>query len=413
MKILHTADWHLGQVFFGTDRIREHEHFLNWLLQTVRMQRPDAVLISGDIFDTSNPPASAERLFWDFLDKLTRENPLMRVIITSGNHDSSDRLDAPSAIYRRIGVQVRSYVKKNEDKEVDWDDLCIPISSIKNPDDMAIVLAVPFLRSDDYENSGNVAASIRSFYSHLIKNASKRFPHVPCVMMSHIFAVGSKISNVEQDDYIVVGGENAVETADLSPKVAYMALGHIHRAQPVGGKNNIWYSGSALPMSFTEKNYKHAVNIVEIFSESEITVSRIEYSPLRKLLTVPATGVADFSEVMRLLSSFEKADKKDDSGLYPYVEVKVQEKNPDPSMVNAIQQEAMARKIHLCRIERVYPKSNAKNSEIEVCTTEEFQKLVPARIVREVYANVYGEEMPEDMARMLAEVKRACEEAEN
>ncbi len=409
MKILHTADWHLGQNFFCTDRVREHEHFLAWLLQTVRSQRPDALLISGDVFDTSNPPASAERLFWDFLDKLTAENPLMRVIVTSGNHDSANRLEAPASIYRRIGVQVRAHVKKDKDGKVDWEELCIPVSSIQNPEESVIVLAVPFLRSDDYEQTGNATESVRAFFDRLVKFASKRFPHIPCVMMAHIFAVGSKISSPEQDGYVVVGGENAVETADLSSKVSYVALGHIHRAQAVGGKDNIWYSGSALPMSFTEKNYKHGVNMVEISGDGTSSVSRIEYTPLRQLLTVPANGTAGFSEVMEMLSSFEKTEKGDDTECYPFVEVKVLEKTPDPSMVNAIQQEATGRKMHLCRIERVRPKHNNSVENVEVNTTEELQSLIPARIVREVYNNVYGEEMPDDMAQMVAEVKRACE----
>ena len=93
MKIIHTADWHLGNNFHGHDRTNEHRHFLNWLLHTLDKQQPDALLIAGDVFDSSNPSAAAEELLFDFLLKATTLVPGLQVVITAGNHDSGSRLD--------------------------------------------------------------------------------------------------------------------------------------------------------------------------------------------------------------------------------------------------------------------------------------------------------------------------------
>ena len=409
IRLIHTADWHLGQNFFGNDRTQEHEHFLTWMLAVIREQRPDALLIAGDVFDNANPPASAERLFWDFLDRLTSENPRLRVIITSGNHDSANRLSAPEAIYRRIGVQVRSSLPKNMKGHTDWESLCIPVSSIDNDTEEVVIVAVPFLRSDDYDFVESPAVSMRMFYETLLKNVSKRFPHLPVVLMAHYFAVGSKISQTEGNDYFTVGGQNAVDSSSLTERLTYGALGHIHHAQPVGGKENIWYSGSALPMSFMERDYHHGVNMVEIDGEASVKVSRILYEPLRSMMSIPGTGTASCEEVIRMLGQLPAEDKKDNKDTYPYLEVKVLEKIPNPQMVSAIQQAAAQRKVCLCRIERVRPQSEDMLSDNVVVTAEDIQKLVPAEIARDAYASVYGEEMPDELARMIAEVKRECE----
>ena len=87
MRLLHTADWHIGHKFWGTGRVREHEHFLKWLLQQTHSYRPDAFLVVGDVFNGAGLLPEEERVFWDFMTQLTQDNPQMRVIMSAGNHD--------------------------------------------------------------------------------------------------------------------------------------------------------------------------------------------------------------------------------------------------------------------------------------------------------------------------------------
>ena len=113
MKIIHTADWHLGNVFHGHSRQEEHAHFLAWLLNVVRQRRPDALILSGDIFDSPNPPASAERRLYDFLTDVTTAVEGLQVVITAGNHDSGQRLEAPAELLRRSNVYVRGIIRRD------------------------------------------------------------------------------------------------------------------------------------------------------------------------------------------------------------------------------------------------------------------------------------------------------------
>ena len=107
MKLIHTADWHLGNTFHGYDRTQEHRHFLDWLLDRLREQQPDALIVSGDIYDTPNPSAAAEELLYDFLLQATDAVRGLQVVLIAGNHDSAGRIDAPASLLKRHNIYVR------------------------------------------------------------------------------------------------------------------------------------------------------------------------------------------------------------------------------------------------------------------------------------------------------------------
>lgn len=117
MKILATSDWHLGNLFHGNDRLPEHKHFLKWLLEQIAEQKPDALLIAGDIFDNGNPSAAAQTVYYEFLADATQLCPNMQVIITAGNHDSASRLEAPRPLLTRYHVEIRGNVRKSGSRE--------------------------------------------------------------------------------------------------------------------------------------------------------------------------------------------------------------------------------------------------------------------------------------------------------
>ena len=112
MKIIHTADWHIGQTFFGYDRFQEHQYFLDWLTDQITTQQIDVLLISGDIFDVANPSAQAQRQFYRFLRRVTEQNPGLQIILIAGNHDSASRLETPIPLLEEMNIQIRGTVRK-------------------------------------------------------------------------------------------------------------------------------------------------------------------------------------------------------------------------------------------------------------------------------------------------------------
>ena len=132
MKIIHTADWHLGQTFFDYDRTPEHVAFLEWLKVVVVEQKADLLLVSGDVFDNSNPSARAQNLYYTFLWEISRCAPGLQVIIVAGNHDSAARLEAPAPLLEGLNITVRGIVRRDPSGEIDLGYLAVPVKSTEN-----------------------------------------------------------------------------------------------------------------------------------------------------------------------------------------------------------------------------------------------------------------------------------------
>ena len=173
MRILATSDWHLGNLFHGNDRMPEHKHFLEWLVNRITERKPDALLIAGDVFDYANPSATTQEVYYSFLDSVTHAHQDMKIIITAGNHDSANRLEAPRALLTRQNIEVRGVVRRRwvdadggGKWELDYDDLIIPVEN--GAGERVAVLAVPYLRSDvvqDQVYSEGVNRFIRESHS--------------------------------------------------------------------------------------------------------------------------------------------------------------------------------------------------------------------------------------------------------
>ena len=149
MKILATGDWHLGNCFHGFDRMEEHAHYLDWLLDCVQREEADVLLIAGDVFDSSNPSAAAQELYYSFLNRLNERFPALQTVIIAGNHDSAARLEAPREMLERHRVYVRGIVRRLPEGEVDWDNLLVPVTGGKEAQERAWIVAVPYLRDGE------------------------------------------------------------------------------------------------------------------------------------------------------------------------------------------------------------------------------------------------------------------------
>ncbi len=241
MRILHTADWHLGARLVERSRHDEHVRFLDWLITTLREENIDALLISGDVFDAANPPQEAISLYFDFIKRLA-DLKTIQTIITGGNHDSASHLNAPRELLKRFNVHVFGHA---ENTITDLGD--------------AIVAAVPFLRERDLRQAGEgqplstvdeqLRQAIRRHYADQLARCQVIAKDRPIIAMGHLTVAGAATTESERD--IHIGNLGAVG-AGIFEGFHYTALGHLHRPQKVGDMENVRYSGSPIALSFSE-----------------------------------------------------------------------------------------------------------------------------------------------------------------
>lgn len=281
MKILHTSDWHIGQKFMGKNREDEYKAFLSWVYEIIKKENIDVLIVAGDIFDTGNPPNYALELYYNFLKQLfSIEN--LYVIITAGNHDSISTLKAPKQLLEYMNVHVITSGDENENE-------LIPI--YKKEKLQGVVCAVPFLRdsivrraesgqtTNEKEFSLNIGIKQHyvDIYEEAIKLTSKH--NLPIIATGHLTTVGSRTSESERDIYI--GGTLDIGSDFLGKYFDYVALGHLHINQKVGCEH-VRYSGSPIPLSFSEANQQKKINIVE-FKDDKVEIEEIEIPLYRKL----------------------------------------------------------------------------------------------------------------------------------
>ena len=281
MRILHTADWHIGQRLHERQRHDEHKEFLNWLLNTIQEHKIDLLLVSGDIFDTALPSAEATNLYYEFLFCLYNETETHTVII-AGNHDSSRHLEAPREFLRMGRIHVVGLSREPVDCVI-----CIPD---ENP--RVAVAAVPYLSENelphvsyesDIEKNERYRERLKMFYANCVSHMPKA---VPKILMGHLFLDSGKKTNSERN--IQIGGASAVRASDFPEGVDYVALGHLHRPQTIEGSTYpIRYSGSPIPMRFNEADYRKKVFQLKLSDVETLTLDEeIEIPVFKELCTV-------------------------------------------------------------------------------------------------------------------------------
>ena len=410
MKIIHTADWHLGDSFHGFDRTMEHEHFLRWLQEVIVREKPDALLLAGDVFDNANPSVQAEEMLYGFLAQATTAHPGLRIIITAGNHDSGRRLQAPAELLRPMGVEIRGVVEHDEKGQPLTDNLIIPIGPAGDTQAEAVVIAVPYLRTGDYEFKDNISRSVRDFLQGIVSKAREQYgKDIPMLLMAHLYAAGSEIAATEHSERLVVGGEDCIDARGIDAGVDYVALGHIHKAQQVGGEDKMmFYAGSPMPMSFAEKNYSHGVNMITIGANGGAMVERLEYEPLRGIVSVPEKGAAPLGEVLNLLRALPKA--KGDSAEWPYLEIRLKENELNPAAHNEIVAALEGHAVRLCRLVREVPESKTESRHRKLQSLDQLRNISPLDIAHDAYLAATGQEMSEEVAKRF---KKAADEVSN
>ena len=303
MKILHTSDWHLGQYFMMKTREAEHLAFLSWLVDLIKEQQIDALIVAGDIFDSSAPPSYARKLYSDFIVKL-QSTGCQQLIIISGNHDSVAVLNESKSLLSALNVSVLAGLN---------DDLSEHLITLHDNQQQAtaMVCALPFLRAGDVMGSEaglsaekkqqNLQRGIETTYRDIYQLAQKECgdKRLPIIATGHLTTVGCSVSESERDIYI---GTLSAFPASLFPEFDYIALGHLHRSQKVQKSDVIRYCGSPIPLSFDETKHDKQVMIVDFSDIDSVEVTSVVI-PRFQYLQVIKGDLESVSEQLKTLKS--------------------------------------------------------------------------------------------------------------
>ncbi len=273
MKILHTSDWHLGRMLYGRKRHEAFEAFLTWLLDTLQRENIDVLLVAGDIFDTTTPGNRAQAMYYQFLSQVV-SSPCRHVVIVAGNHDSPSFLNAPASLLKALDVHVVGQAQNP------CDEILVLRDMASQPE--LIVCAVPYLRDRDIrqvepgesldDKERKLLEGIRRHYEAVAQQAvavrERLGVPVPIVATGHLFTAGGQTIDGDGVRELYVGSLAHVAAGIFPPCFDYVALGHLHVPQKVGGSDLIRYSGSPLPMGFGEAHQQKSVCVVTFNSVS-------------------------------------------------------------------------------------------------------------------------------------------------
>ena len=268
LKLLHTSDWHLGRLLYGKKRYAEFEAFLDWLAATIDAQAVDVLLVAGDVFDTQTPSNRAQALYYRFLCRIAASR-CRHVVVIAGNHDSPSFLDAPRELLHALDVHVIGQARAAPQDEV------LLLSDSQGRPEL-IVCAVPYLRDRDIriaeagesleDKERKLLAGIKAHYAAVGAAAEAMRAAVgldlPIVGMGHLFAAGGQTVDGDGVRELYVGSLAHVTGGIFPDSFDYLALGHLHVPQKVGGAETRRYSGSPIAMGFGEAGQRKSVCLV-------------------------------------------------------------------------------------------------------------------------------------------------------
>lgn len=308
MRVLHTSDWHIGRTLYGRKRYEEFEAFLTWLAETIQQNEIDALLVAGDIFDTSAPSNRAQELYYRFLCRVAA-SCCRHVVVVAGNHDSPSFLNAPKELLKALDVHVVGSSTESPEDEV---------LVLRNDQDTPelIVCAVPYLRDRDIrvaeagesveDKERKLIDGIRTHYATVAALAEQKREelgaNIPIVGTGHLFTAGGQTVDGDGVRELYVGSLAHVTAGIFPACFNYLALGHLHIPQEVNGSETIRYSGSPLPMGFGEAKQQKSVCQVE-FHSTAASVQLIGVPVFQKLERVKGDWDGISSRILELTAT--------------------------------------------------------------------------------------------------------------
>ncbi len=378
MKLLHTSDWHLGHTLYNYDRQYEQQCMLNQIVDIVRSEHPDVFLLCGDVYHTAQPSAAVQRMFADTMSAIHEACPEMNIFVIAGNHDSASKHDIFTTPWRALNVTTAGSVNTD-----------MPDSMIHKADEKCFVIAVPYCHE-------------RNMPEHLFKNLLERTKQLNCqnlpvIMCAHTSVSGCDFKGHDPEGETTIGGIDTMDIDEFGDGYDYLALGHIHRPQTLGGSKGLArYSGTPLPVSFDE-DYAHSITIVEIEGNGcDPTIREIIIDNPLPLVTLPSDGSAPFDKVLLMLESFP-----DDIDAYIRLNVEIQEFLPHLAREEAIAASA-TKKCRFCHINITRTNSDTGSASASRMSIGEFKRLTPLEVA-ELFTTEKGIFMDSELKQLLKE----------
>lgn len=416
-RLLHTADWHLGHTLHDFDRSAEHQAFLDWLRRQIAERDIDALLIAGDIFDSANPPASAQAMFYDFLAGLARLPHPPVVLVAGGNHDSAARLDAPAPVLKALNVHVVGAVDGRRLDEDALARLLVPLPD-RHGGIAGWCALLPFVRPADLPPVEADAAAdplveaMRALHQPVWEALARRAaPGQLRLASGHAYLVGGVLSELSERK--VLGGNQHALPVDLYPAwLDYVALGHLHRAQAVGGRDTVRYSGSPLPLALDEAGYPHQVMLVEF--EPAGTGPRLTPLPVPRHADIVRLGQPQALALEQLDTALAAlaGDPALPPSRWPYLSVRVALERPEPQLRKRIEDALDGRPFRLARIDTVHAGSGAALAD-SVAMTAGLEQLAPQDVFGRLHASRFDAPPAPTLQQAFEQLLAAVREGES
>lgn len=347
MKILHTSDWHIGKQLHKYDLSPDLELFFEWMINYIKTENIDVLLVSGDIFDQANPSQAAYKQYYDLLKRLI--NLDCKIILTGGNHDSPAVLNAPAELLKAFDISVIGGATEEVGEM---------FVEVEKNNEKLVVAAIPFLKDRDIRKSvagesyatkiEQIKSGLRAYFSNVNEYYDEYHPDEVFILMGHLYVQGSEVSESERD--IQIGNQAGVEANMFGEIPHYVALGHIHKPQVISREQNIHYCGSPIPLSFSEKEDCKQINVITVENNTIINVEIIPIPKHRNLVTFEGS----LQEVERKLN-----DYSEETTLTSLAEIIVNEESESIERRQAF--EALTNTQHNVNIEIVKSRLNFKS----------------------------------------------------
>jgi len=338
-RVIHTADWHLGKLLNDQSREEEHERFLSWLLELADEAAADAIIVAGDVFDSANPPQSAQSRYFNFVSALHKRSGCALILI-AGNHDSATLLEAPKQALRALNVHIAGHLGEDPASRL------LPLPSAEDP--RVVVALLPFLRDRDLRTAraGETAEDIRSQVTEGIKTryeetAAAAAQGIPLLATGHLTVDGTRTSDSERD--IHIGGLGAVTPGIFPSAFHYVALGHLHRPQEARGHDKIRYAGSPIALSFSESEDTKEVRVLDI-ANGKVAQHAVPVPVFRRLAQLRTTR----AELARDVAAFAPSGGE----LPTWVEVIVEDAGPADDLVELVRTASQGKDFQVLKVVR-------------------------------------------------------------
>lgn len=413
MKVLHTSDWHLGQQFYEHDRRLEHQAFFQWLIETLKTHSIDLLMVAGDIYHTATPSASAENQLYQFIKDAKKLCPQLHIVIIAGNHDSANRILAAQPLLAQFDTHVVGRFDVNVPEQV--------VLEITINEQKAVIVAMPFLRASDVSslsqtvNGPSYFKGVTKAYALATEHAITKINKTsPLIIMGHLHAKGGDIS-ADSERNLVIGGEESISASVFSSKADYVALGHLHKAQRVAKSETIRYSGTPIPMSFSERNYTHQVNVVEFKTKEgeaiTTTVNPLYIPRSAEVIVLPKGEPIPLPDLCEQIKTLDTSNYD----IAPYLRVKLKSSDTDTTFREQIDQALENKNVKFCGIERVREQTSQNDTSVVFEDLTEVEMLNPQSLLEQAFNNdkdMAGQPLPEEIKSLLDDVINELAEQE-